>query len=62
MNYVECNFKEMAELVKGLKDTLNPEESRCFVDCFLINREWNSSPLLHLPHAALPLHSSSLRV
>ncbi|XP_036445974.1 cytochrome P450 2K1-like [Colossoma macropomum] len=39
MDYIECNFKEMAELIKGLKETLNPEESRCFVDCFLTTKQ-----------------------
>ncbi|XP_030646570.1 cytochrome P450 2K1 [Chanos chanos] len=35
----KANRKQITELINGLKNTLNLEERRCFVDCFLIRQQ-----------------------
>uniref|UniRef100_A0A674DJ80 unspecific monooxygenase n=1 Tax=Salmo trutta TaxID=8032 RepID=A0A674DJ80_SALTR len=36
---IENNMKEMGELVRGLKETLNPQMCRGFVDSFLVRKQ-----------------------
>lgn len=39
MKNVEDNKAEVKRIIGNLKETLNPEMCRCFVDAFLIQRQ-----------------------
>lgn len=33
------NLRDMKDLIQNLKDTLNPEDCRGYVDCFLLREQ-----------------------
>lgn len=39
LKHVGMNLGDMTDLIQQLKDTLNPEVCRGFVDCFLLRKQ-----------------------
>ncbi|XP_010866620.2 cytochrome P450 2K1 isoform X1 [Esox lucius] len=57
MNNVEINKKELKELVQGLRETLNPQMCRGFVDSFLIRKQEDANTVDSLYHEDNLMHS-----
>lgn len=39
LSHIAMNFRDMTDLIEQLRETLNPEVCRGFVDCFLLRKQ-----------------------
>lgn len=53
LKHVALNLGDMTDLIQQLKDTLNPEVCRGFVDCFLLRAQKEVVPVYLLIHVGI---------